>query len=74
MVAEVKYVIKNFKMKDLSELKYNFCLKIVRFVECIVLEQRNYALELISEVGLLDVNPSKTPMEVNQCVSYVAFE
>jgi len=54
-----------FKMKDLGELKYFLGIEFARFEAGIVMHQRKYALQLISEVGLSAAKPSGTPIDVN---------
>ncbi|XP_070020087.1 uncharacterized mitochondrial protein AtMg00810-like [Nicotiana sylvestris] len=57
---------KNFKMKDLGELKFFLGIEVARSKEGIVISQRKYALELISESGLGVAKPAGTPLKVNQ--------
>lgn len=74
-VDELKYVIvHNFKMKDLEELMYFLGLELLRSTDGIGLSQCKYAIDLISEVELLGAKPNKTPMDVNQCLTYVAYD
>ena len=50
-------------MKDLGSLKYFLDLVIARGPQVIFTSQRKYALDIISEVGLLGAKPAEFPME-----------
>ena len=54
-----------FKLKDLGGLKYFLELEIARSARDIFINQRQYALKLLSNVGSLGCKPATTPMEVN---------
>ncbi|XP_019244361.1 PREDICTED: uncharacterized protein LOC109224228 [Nicotiana attenuata] len=56
---------KAFKMKDLGELKYFLGIEFARSEKGILMHQRKYALELISELGLSAAKPAATPLEMN---------
>nr|GFC57579.1 hypothetical protein [Tanacetum cinerariifolium] len=49
----------------LRNLKYFLGIEVARAKEEIFLCQRKYALDIISEVGLLGAKPTKIPMEQN---------
>ncbi|GJU63390.1 retrovirus-related pol polyprotein from transposon TNT 1-94 [Tanacetum coccineum] len=59
------YLSNCFHMKDLGNLKYLLGIEVARAKEEIFLCQRKYALDIISEVGLLGAKPTKIPMEQN---------
>lgn len=53
LIQEAKGILNhNFKMKDLSELRYFLGIEFARSNKGIMMNQRRYALELISECGL----------------------
>ena len=52
-------------MKDLGELKFFLGIEFVISQKGIVMSQRKYALELISELGLSGTKPVNTPLETN---------
>ncbi|XP_049414642.1 uncharacterized mitochondrial protein AtMg00810-like [Solanum stenotomum] len=52
-------------MNDLGELRYFLGIELARSSEGILLSQRKYALEMISNTGLSGSKPKWTPMEKN---------
>lgn len=66
MIDEAKNVIyQQFKVKDLGELRYFLGIEVLRSQQGILLNQRKYTLELISELGLSREKPAVTPLEIN---------
>lgn len=59
------YLSQCFHMKDLGVLKYFLGIEVARGPNGFVLSQRKYALDIITEVGLLGSRPAATPLEEN---------
>jgi len=57
------YLSECFHMKDLGTLKYFLGIEVARNLEGIFLCQRKYALDILSEVGLLGAKPASIPVE-----------
>ncbi|XP_015168858.1 uncharacterized mitochondrial protein AtMg00810-like [Solanum tuberosum] len=75
LIEETKHVLhSNFKIKDLRELKYFLGIEFLRSNQGIVMNQRKYALELISEVGLAGAKTAPTPLECNMKLTSVEFD
>lgn len=64
----------NFKVKDLGEVKYFLVIGIMRSQKEIQLNQRKYALNLISEVGLSWAKPASSPLEQNQKLATIDYD
>ena len=58
-------------MKDLGNLKYFLGVEVARGPEEIFLYQRKYALDIISEAGLLGAKPAIIPIEQNRRLALV---
>ncbi|XP_073017753.1 uncharacterized protein [Primulina eburnea] len=54
-----------FKLEDLSDLKYFLGIEVARLKRGIYICQRHYALQLLTDTGLLGCKPRTTPMDVN---------
>ncbi|XP_070011026.1 uncharacterized mitochondrial protein AtMg00810-like [Nicotiana sylvestris] len=61
-------------MNDLGELKYFLGIEFLRSQKGILMCQRKYALELVSELGLAEGKPAYTPLEFNQKLTSVEFD
>lgn len=64
----------NFKMKDLGKLKYFLGIEFSRSKEGILINQRRYALELISACGLTGGKTIMTPLEQNQKLTSMEYD
>lgn len=54
---------KEFELKDLGQLKYFLVIEIARSPKGIVLSERKYVLDLLSETGMLGCHPVSTPID-----------
>jgi len=72
-VEEIRYLKENlgkaFEVKDLGPLKYFLGIEIARSPKGIVLSQRKYVLDLLTETGMLGCRPSSTPIDRNHQIS-----
>lgn len=59
------YLQRCFRMKDLGKLKYFLGIEVAHNESGFYLSQRKYALDIISETGLLGAKPSPVPVELN---------
>jgi hypothetical protein len=56
---------KEFEVKDLGQLRYFLGIEIARSPKGIVLSQRKYVLDLLSESGMTGCRPVSTPIDPN---------
>jgi hypothetical protein len=53
-----------FSMTDLGDLSYFLKVAVMRSSKGMFLSQRQYALDLLQHAGMLDCNPSVTPIDM----------
>jgi len=63
-IARIKQALnQTFKIKDLGNLRYFLGLEVARSKTRIMVNQRKYALELLTDAGLLACKPAPTPID-----------
>jgi hypothetical protein len=60
-----KNLSKEFEVKDLGQLKYFLGIEVARSPKGIVLSQRKYVLDLLSDTGMLGCRAASTPIDQN---------
>ncbi|KAL3342517.1 hypothetical protein AABB24_026514 [Solanum stoloniferum] len=61
-------------MKDLGEIKFFLEIEFARSEEGYLISQHNYALELISKMGLSGAKPLYTPLDPNVKLTSIEFD
>lgn len=75
LIYEAKqYLHSKFKVKDLGPLTYFLGIEIMRSKHRALLNQRKYALEVISNAGLSEAKPASTPLKANIKLTSVAYD
>ena len=75
MILETKRILKDsFKIKDLEELRYFLGIEFARNSTGILMRQRKYCLELISDMGLSSSKPVGAPIELNKRPTTTEFD
>lgn len=75
LILEAKSILKDrFKIKDLDELRYFLRIEFARNDLGILMHQRKYCLELISDIGLSNSKTVRTPIELNQKLKTTEFD
>lgn len=66
MIQDTKACLQSsFKIKDLGDLKFFLGIEFSKIASRIVMYQRKYALDLISDLGLAGAKPVGTPLELH---------
>ena len=60
---------KAFEVKDLGQLRYFLGIEVARSKKGIILSQRKYTLDLLSDTGMTECRAATTPMDQNQKVT-----
>ncbi|MCF7184081.1 reverse transcriptase domain-containing protein, partial [Corynebacterium parakroppenstedtii] len=63
------YLSSCFHMKDLGVLKYFLGVEVARNADGIFLSQRKYALDIITDTGLLGAKPANVPLSPNHSLA-----
>lgn len=63
-----------FKMKDLGPLKFFLGIEFARSKERVIMSQRKYALELISELGLRGAKPVYAPLDPSLRLTSIDYD
>lgn len=59
------HLFKNFQTKDLGPLRYFLGIEVAQSSSGIAINQLKYALDILTETGMLDCRPIDTPMDPN---------
>jgi len=64
-IKQVKEALnKTFKIKDFGDLRYFLGFEVARSKKGTMMNKRKYALELLTNTGLLPYKPTITPMDI----------
>ncbi|XP_070055304.1 uncharacterized mitochondrial protein AtMg00810-like [Nicotiana tomentosiformis] len=75
LIQDMKNVLQsNFKIKDLGELRYFLGLEFARTKDGVLMHQRKYALELISDLVLAGSKPLGAPLKLNLKLTFAEFD
>ncbi|CAN1338667.1 Retrovirus-related Pol polyprotein from transposon TNT 1-94 [Linum perenne] len=60
-----KKLAEEFELKDLGEMRYFLGMEIARSDKGLIMSQRKYVIDLLTETGMLGCKPAETPMLPN---------
>ena len=60
-----QHLFSHFQTKDLGKLKYFLGIEVARSNSRVVISQRKYTLDILTETGMLDYKPVDTPIDPN---------
>ncbi|CAM8992435.1 unnamed protein product [Rhodiola kirilowii] len=63
------FIHDKFKIKDLGTLKYFLGLEVARNSTGVFLHQRKYAMYILTDQGMVDCKPAKTPLPIKHQLS-----
>ncbi|CAM8878685.1 unnamed protein product [Rhodiola kirilowii] len=70
LIQEIKaFIHKEFRIKDLGNLKYFLGIEVARSKEGIFINQRKYVLDILEDYNYTDSKPVKTPLETKHELS-----
>ena len=69
-----KQLFREFKMKDLGQLKYFLGFELLRSKGGIFISQRKYILDLLTETGMIDCKPAETPIVTHHGLQMIEGE
>ena len=55
----------HFQTKDLGKLKYFLGIEVAQSNSRVIISQRKYSLDILTDTGMLDCKPVDTPIEPN---------
>ena len=60
-----QHLFSHFQTKDLGKLKYFLGIEVAQSNSGVVISQRKYTLDILTDTGMLDCKPVDTPMDPN---------
>ena len=60
-----QHIFSHFQTKHLGKLKYFLGIEVAQWNSGVVISQRKYTLDILTDTGMLDCKPADTPMDLN---------